>query len=61
MALMMSQTPMKVSQPDDEPNQPPVDRPAEVVPPDRDFFSYLDYTIGIWKLGNVEAFIKQNI
>jgi len=30
-------------QPDDEPNQPTVEgQPAAVVPPDRDFFSYLD-------------------
>jgi len=49
-------------QPGDEPNQPPVEgQPAAVVPPDRDFFSYLDYTIGVWQLKDVEAFIKQNI
>jgi len=48
-------------QPDDEPNQPSVDCPAAVVAPDRDFFSYLDYTIGVWQLKDVEAFIKQNI
>jgi len=30
-------------QPDDELNQPPIDHPAAVVPPDRDFTCCLDY------------------
>jgi len=42
--------------------QPPVEgQPAGELPPDRDFTCCLDYKRGVWKLVDVEAFIKQNI
>jgi len=69
MALMMSQMQDAEAEADadadaeaGQPDQPPVEgQPAEVVPPDRDFTCCLDYKRGIWKLVDVEAFIKQNI
>jgi len=46
---------------DQPPDQPPEDRPAAVVPPNRDFTCCLDYKRGVWQLKDVEGFIKQNI